>query len=236
MPRPSLLAALAGWLLPLSACQSDADRYPAVTTGAAQPPVEAVLPLPMQTVRARLRQRLQSTRPVQAPAHPEYGPQFAQFSLATNETQRIDYLFRRYDRFNSSDEVPMSTAFHAPATVTTALLAYLALPVAARAPDLYLSPTPRWPVPEYVSAQGQPLPYTCDYLLHLRAVGADSTGLEIIAIDSNVIDGTRFGIKNDRDGLGWPRPGRVPRYRDVRPSLTDQQQVLSQLVKLALTE
>ena len=236
MPRSSLLAALAGWLLPLSACQSDAGRYPAVTTGAAQPEVEAVLPLPVQTVRARLLQRLQSARPAEAPAHPEYGPQFAQFGLATNESQRLDYLFRRYDRFNSSDEVPMSTAFHASATVTTALLAYLALPVAARAPDVYVNPTPRWAVAEYTDAQGQPLPYSCAYLLHLRAVGATSTGLQLIAIDSNVIDGTRFGFKTDRDGLGWPWPGRVPRYRDVLPSLTDQQQVLGRLVALALHE
>jgi hypothetical protein len=88
MPRSSLLAALAGWLLPLSASQPDAGRYPALTTGAAQPVVEAVLPLPVQTVRAR---RLQSARPAAAPAHPEYGPQFAQFELATNESQRLDY-------------------------------------------------------------------------------------------------------------------------------------------------
>jgi hypothetical protein len=236
MPRSSLLAALAGWLLPLSACQSDAGRYPAVTTGAAQPVVEAVLPLPVQTVRARLLQRLQSTRPAEAPAHPEDGPQFAQFELVANGAQRVDHLFRRYDQFNSSNELPLSTAFHAPATVTTALLAYLALPGPARALDVYVSPDPRWTVAEYTDAQGRPLPYTCAYLLHLRADSAASTGLQIIAIDSNVIDGTRFGLKTDRDGLGWPRPGRVPRYRDVLPSLTDQQQVLSRLVELALTE
>lgn len=236
MPRSSLLAALAGWLLPLSACQSDAGRYPAVTAGAAQPVVEAVLPLPVQTVRARLLQRLQSTRLVEAPAHPEYGSQLAQFGLATNETQRLDYLFRRYDLFNSSDEVPMSTAFHAPAMVTTALLAYLALPIPARALDVYVNHTPRWSVTEYTDAQGQPLPYSCAYLLHLRSASAASTGLEIIAIDSNVIDGTQFELKTNRDGLGWPRPGRVPRYCDVLPSLTDQQQVLGQLVKLALAE
>ena len=235
MPRLSLLTALTSGLLPLSACQPNAG-HPAVTTGAALPAVEAVLPLALPSLRARLLRRLQSPDALLAPAHPEYGPQFAQFALATNEGQRLDNLFRRYDPFNSSDEVPMSTAFHAPVTVTTALLAYLALPAAARAPDVYVDPDRRWPTADYANAQGQPLPYRCAYLLHFRPVTPGRTGLEVIAIDAHVVDGTRFGLKTDRDGLGVPWPGRVPRYRDVVPSLADQRQVLDQLVKLALAE
>jgi hypothetical protein len=138
--------------------------------------------------------------------------------------------------FNSSDDVPISTAFHAPVTVTTALLAYLALPAAARAQDVYLNPTPRWSTAEYPAAKDQPLPYTCAYLLHFLPVSADTTRLEVIAIDANIIDGTRFGFKTDRDGLGMPWPGWVPRYRDAVPSLTDQQQVLARLVALAQTK
>lgn len=232
MPRFALLTALTS-LLPLSACQSDAARYPAVTTGLAVGAIETVLPLPLPALRMRLLARLASTDPLTFPAHPEMGPQFTSYELATNDTHRIEHLFQRYDRFNSSDRTPISTAFHAPVTVTTRLLAYLALPLAARAQDVYINPAQRWSTQEYVNAQGQPLPYSCGYLLHFRPATERATWLEVIAIDSSLLDGTRFGLKTDRDGLGWPLPGQVPHYRDVAPSLTDQRQVLAQFVQLA---
>jgi hypothetical protein len=56
-----------------------------VTTGTAQPAVEATLHRPLPVVREQLLQRLGSNHPVKTPAHPEYGPQLAQFELATNE-------------------------------------------------------------------------------------------------------------------------------------------------------
>lgn len=224
---------LAG-LLGLSACASEAASDP--NAGAAVPAATAVVAQPLPAVRSRIWAALQGKEvDLQVLHHPELGPQFDDFILYSNEQQRIDYRFRRYDYFNSSDTVAMHLGYDPPATVTSALRRYIKLPVPARAADLLLQrgPGPFWPVPEYQDAQGQPLPYTCDHIVHLTALDATRTQLEVITVGSRVLDGKEWRLYGGQDGLGLPLPRRLPRSRDVAPSATDQQAVLARLVQLA---
>jgi hypothetical protein len=175
--------------------------------------------------------------PLQVLNHPELGPQFNDFILYTNEQQRIDYEFRQIDDGHgiiSLDEVPMNLNNEPPATITPALREFITLPVPARAVDLLMQRGrgPFWSVPEYHDAQNQPLPYTCDHLIHFTAQGPAHTQIEVIALNSYIHDGTEWRLDSGQDGLGLPWPRRMPRSRDVPPSATDQQQVLAQLVKL----
>lgn len=221
-------------LLSLGACADEAV-YDAAA-GAALPPATAVVAQPLAVVRARIWAALQGQEvALQVLHHPALGPQFDDFLLYPNEQQRIDNRFRRYDGLNSADTVAMHLGDEPPATITPALRAYITLPVRARATDLLLQrgPGPFWPVPEYRDAQGQPLPYTCDHIVHLTALDAARTQLEIITLGSRVLDGKEWRLAAGQDGLGLPWPRRMPRSRDVAPSAADQQQVLARLVQLA---
>lgn len=200
----------------------------------------ASIPRATATVaRARIFAALQGKEvPLQVLSHPELGPQFDDFILYTNEQQRIDYEFRQLDKGGavmSSDEITMNLDHQLLATITLALREFITLPVPARAADLLMQRGrgPFWSVSEYHDAQNQPLPYTCDHLIHFSALAADRTQIEVIALHSYIHDGKEWRLAAGQDGLGLPWPRRLPRSRDVPPSATDQQQVLAQLVKLA---
>jgi hypothetical protein len=231
--RTMFVRFLAG-LLGLGACAGEAAPDP--PAGAAVPAATATVAQPLATVRARIWQALQGPEvALQVLHHPALGPQFDDFLLHPNEQQRIDYHFRRYDGLNVADTVAMHLRDEPPATITPALRRYIALPVPARAADLLLQRGrgPFWPVPEYRDAQGQPLPYTCDHIVHFTALDATHTQLEIITLGSRVLDGKEWRLDGGQDGLGLPWPRRMPRSRDVAPSAADQQQVLARLVQLA---
>ena len=205
-----------------------------VTVAPPLPAATATVPLPLPTVRARIFSALQGAEvPLQVLHHPELGLQFDGFVLYTNENHRIDYEFRTSDGLNFDPAVPMNVKLLPPVTVSPALLAYIALPEAARSADLYFSRAryPFWSVAEY-QRDGQPLPYLCDHILHFTAASATSTQLEVITLHARILDGKEWRIAADQDGLGLPLPRHLPRSRDVAPAASDQQQVLAQLVKL----
>ncbi|MDO7873573.1 hypothetical protein Q5H93_02430 [Hymenobacter sp. ASUV-10] len=223
-------------LIGLSTCNNDT---PVNTSAADFPRATATVAQPLATVRAHIFAALQGKDvPLQVLSHPELGPQFDDFVLYTNEQQRIDYEFRQLDKGGavmSSDEVPMNLDNEPPATITPALREFITLPVPGRTADLLMQRGrgPFWSVPEYHDAQNQPLPYTCDHLVHFTAQDEERTQIEIISLNSYVQDGKEWRLSAGQDGLGLPWPRRMPRSRDVLPSVTDQQQVLAQLVKLA---
>lgn len=224
-----LLASLLG----LSACTSEAASDP--NAGAAVRPTTATVAQPLATVRSRIWAALQGREvDLQVLHHPELGPQFDDFILYANNQQAIDYHFRRYDGLNVADTVTMHLRDEAPVTITPALRRYITLLAPARAADLLLQrgPGPFWPVPEYQDAQGQPLPYTCDHIVHFTALDATHTQVEIITLGARVLDGKEWRLAAGQDGLGLPWPRRMPRSRDVAPSAADQQQVLARLVQL----
>lgn len=222
-------------LIGLSTCNNDT---PVNTSTAVIPRATATVAQPLATVRARIFAALQGKEvPLQVLNHPELGPQFDDFVLYTNEQQRIDYGFRQIDDghgVTSSDEVPMNLDKQPPGTITAALREFITLPVPARAADLLFQRGrgPFWSVPEYRDAQNQPQPYTCDHIIHFTALAPDRTQIEVIALNSRILDGKEWRVSAGQDGLGLPWPRRMPRSRDVPPSATDQQQVLAQLVKL----
>lgn len=216
----------------MSTCNTPESQLGAVPP---EQPATATVPLPLATVRARVVAALQGNEvPLQVLRHPALGPQFDDFVLHQNNQQWVDYQFRTLDGLNAAPEAPMSVKLLPPVTVSAALRAYIALPDADRAADLYFSRGrgPFWSVAEYQRA-GHALPYTCDHLIHLAAASAGSTRIEVIALRSRVLDGNEWRLAAGQDGLGLPLPRRLPRSRDVTPAATDQHQVLAQLVKLA---
>ena len=203
-------------------------------------PVGATVAGSVMTVRARLFAALQGAEvPLQTLSHPELGRQFQAFVLYTNEAARpsIDATFQPVDKLGSTDfSAPPSTARLPPGTADAALVAYLALPPAARAHDLLvqhgrLGYDQYWRAPEYQSA-GPALPYRADYILHFAPDGTDRTYLEVIAFGAWVLDGKEWRVTAAQDGLGLPWPRRVDKQRDVLPSRADKQTVLAALLKL----
>ncbi len=215
-----------GFLL-LNACA------PAPPMNTPAPPATALVPLPPATASARVYAALQKAEvPLQVLTHPELGPMFSNFVLYDNKQSRIDNGFRVRPEGDYSEKVyPLTLANQPPVTITPALQAYVALPEADRAADLLMSiGRDYWPSPDYQRG-GQPLPYSCDFILHFGPANG-GTLLEVIALGSRIQDGKEWRIAADQDGLGIPRPRRLPRVRNVAPAPHENQAVLAQLVKL----
>lgn len=220
-------------------CTSAADDGLAASPPPAANSTSATVSVPLAEARTRIFGALQGQEvPLQVLHHPKIGHQFQDFVLYTNEQQGIDNRFRPSDDQGNSDGVgPLKVTHLPPGTVEAALVAYVALPEAARTNDLLLSHGRMgyhdyWRAPEYQRA-GEGLPYRADYIVHFAPVNSTTTRLEVIAFGAWVLDGKEWRVLAGQDGLGLPWPRKVDKMRDVLPSRVDKEVVLAHLLKLA---
>ena len=101
-----------------------------------------------------------------------------------------------------------------------ALARYAALPAEARALDLYLhDPLDRWWTSEYV-ADGSPVKFRCDFLLHLEPADG-GTRVEVVEYLPRVWPRDHFQL------LGHHGPGRYRDIRRVAPTVRDREDLLA---------
>lgn len=211
---------------------SDArDRKFVPSLPGAQTPVKATVPLPLAQVRARLIKKwgaeFDGPNSYADLSHPEFGPQFKQFTVLPNERGNIDGGFRATDTGFSSD-APISTKGLNLQTEDPGLPAYLQLPIPERKHDLQLQSRGKWTASD-MQKNGAMLPYESDYLIHLRSVKPNETEIMVLGFHASVVDGQRWSVIGD---IFFTAPRRVDNVRYTPPSPADKRALLENLLKL----
>ena len=108
------------------------------------------------------------------------------------------------------------------------LAPYRTLPAADRARDLLLEDftNPSW-TSEYESDRG-PVPFRCGFVVHFGVTTADSTRVSVYEVTPEVTLGKVWALVHE--GIGFAK---VDDIRDVEPTVTDRQQVLTWIEILA---
>ena len=201
----------------------------------------AKVPLSVAEVRARLDLKLNGGVKMDYQQglidvkHPEYGPQFADAFVTTNETGAIDSGFR-YTKTGMSSDAPISTGPLDLETQDAGLPAYLKLPVAARQHDLLIhtlvpsqnNPSTKWTTPDFTE-DGKLLPYNSSYFLHLEATKPNETEISILGYDANVTKGQRWSVVGD---MFFAPPHRIDNVVFVPPSPADKRAMLDAVLAL----
>ncbi|MBD8525625.1 hypothetical protein [Pseudomarimonas arenosa] len=196
----------------MSAC---ADPLPVQRVDPVQDEVAADVPLSLSAVRAGLWTLFNDGRAAESPNR-----------------------FPASDRLHLFEAVPLRAASQqqvgAPAdhvlrqesALNPALRRYLGLSEEVRGQDLYLyQPTgPHYWDSEYVQDQ-RVLPFSCQFVVHLREAGADTTRIEVIEVMPQVVMGTKWAFA--RHGIGIER---VPDVQRVAPTTRDRQQLLARIL------
>ena len=201
-----------------------------VSLANAQKPVTAQVPRAVAQVRARLDQKINGGANLQnwvSIKHPEYGPQFAEFFVITNEKEGIDSQFR-FTQTGMSSDAPISTSGVDLPTQDLGLPSYLKLPIPQRQHDLQIQPTSTWTTPDF-SQNGQLLPYSSSYFLHFKAVKPNVTEITVLGYNATVIKGKRWSVLGD---MFVAPPHRVDNVLSVPPSPADKQALLENILKL----
>jgi hypothetical protein len=124
-------------------------------------------------------------------------------------------------------QAPSDHSLAASAGRDPALQRYLVLASGQREHDLYLfQPTGPHYWPSEYRLDGSVLPFSTDFILHLRAVGVGRTRVEIIEVLPRVRLGRKWGFA--KHGVG---PSRVDDVRAVAPSTRDRVELLARLVE-----
>lgn len=101
---------------------------------------------------------------------------------------------------------------------------YLALDPSRRADDLYLyQPVARRWTSEY-RTRGEPVEFSCQFVLHLEPVGEDRTRIEVIEFQPQVWAGKKWAFT--AHGVGF---GKVSDIRRVPPTTRDRVKLLERI-------
>lgn len=207
----------------------------------AQTPVAAKVPLSVARVRARLDDKLNGGVKMNSQSgwtdikRPDIGPQFADATVKTNENGSIDFGFR-YTQTGMSSDAPISTGPLDLETQDPGLTAYLKLPVAARPNDLLIhtlvpsqiNPSVKWTTPDFAD-NGQLLPYTSSYFLHLEATKSNETEITVLGYDAQIVKGQRWSVVGD---MFFAPPHRIENVVAVPPSPADKAAMLDLILGL----
>ncbi len=206
--RPGWLGAALLVLLVLMGCSARLDP----TSGASTAAVEIELPLGPDAVRQRL------------------GALFAEGYAATSPRPVApgDWMgcFTLFDRRPPAPGVPpvfpSDAALRAGARGDPAMNRYLARGVPERAQDVFLYNARDCNWASEVRARGRPLPFSCDFILHLEAAGAHATRLEALEVRPQVVAGSHLGFAAHGLGIDW-----VETRRPVAPTRRDRVDLLA---------
>ena len=221
---------------------------------AAQTPVTASVPLPLAQVRARLLAKFgaefSGPNSCAQLSHPEYGPQFQQFSILPNENGNIDGQFRSTNDGGMSSDAPISTKRLDLQTQDPGLPSYLQLPIPERQHDLQIQARSNWTASD-MQKDGKTLPYSSDYFIHFKSLKPNETEITILGFNATVVDGKPYfwhdfdGIWSSFnatvvDGKRWSvigdvfftAPRRVDNFLATPPSPADKRAMLENLLKL----
>jgi hypothetical protein len=105
-----------------------------------------------------------------------------------------------------------------------AMARYLGLPPERRAGDLFLYHPLDVFWPSEDSVDGQPVDFTCHFILHLESVGPGLTSIEVLQYQSMVRLGKR--LTWSAHGIG---PAYAARLLQVPPTAVDRQQLLARI-------
>lgn len=198
----------------------------------AQTPVTAKVPLSLAQVRARLVEKMgaefSGPNSYADLSHPEYGPQFEKFTVLPNENGNIDGQFRPTENGGMSSDAPISTKHLDLKTQDPGLPAYLQLPVPERQHDLQIEARSNWTASD-VQKNGKSLPYSSDYLIHLKSLTPDETQITVLGSNATVVDGQRWSVVGD---VFFVAPRRVDNVLSAPPSPVDKRAMLENLLNL----
>lgn len=198
----------------------------------AQTPVQATVLLSLAQVRARLVEKLgvqfEGPNSFATLSRPEYGPQFTKFTVLPNESGNIDGQFRPTENGGMSSDAPISTKHLDLQTQDPGLPAYLQLPVPERQHDLQIESRAEWNAND-VQKNGTSLPYSSDYLIHLKSLAPDETQVTVLGLNATVVDGQRWSVISD---VFFTAPRRVDNVLSAPPSPVDKRAMLENLLKL----
>lgn len=190
---------------------------------------DTMITLPLETVRAHLVQAAPLlTFETTTTSLPEASLGGRLHDFYYEQQPQLDMKFR-FTEGGFGGDAPLSLGYHAK-TADPALRRWISLPGEARKHDLWLGSrfsrygwrdTPGWKVPGYQT------PYYSDYILHLEAVDARRTRLEVIGLGARVRDGKEWSM-TAQDGLP-ALPHRINAWKDVPPDPADKRDTLERL-------
>ncbi len=208
MERKELLIAL----LPLLfSCGGEVERQAAETRDF----VEGVVPLSLADVSAKIRdgalgEKLVDRATVRLPGRSLVTPHLEYRSFSLGNFVPTDENTWPPPSRNSKDDPAMDR--------------YRRLSAEARKHDIFLNGAMEW-YSEY-TASGKPLPFHCDFIIHLRDDGPTRTKVEVLEYNPRVRFGTRFVI-------GHGAPAFVADSKLVPPTTKDRVEMLQRVQSLA---